>query len=89
MSFGTNLSHDHECLWVLYLNIKNIAYILIQEPQKISEPQKTTEITHIFKKIAYAPPSSRFSPWMQNILLFPCMYLDLSSKIKSGLMVTY
>ena len=25
----------HECLWVLYLNIKNIAYFLIQEPQKI------------------------------------------------------
>ena len=24
-----------ECLWVLYLNIKNIAYFLIQEPQKI------------------------------------------------------
>ena len=25
----------HECLWVLYLNIKNIAYFLIQEFQKI------------------------------------------------------
>ena len=25
----------HECLWVLYLNIKNIAYFLIQEPKKI------------------------------------------------------
>ena len=25
----------HEYLWVLYLNIKNIAHFLIQEPQKI------------------------------------------------------
>ena len=27
----------HRCLWVLYLNIKNAAYFLIQEPQKMSE----------------------------------------------------
>ena len=37
----------HECLWVLYLNIKNIAYFLIQEPKKIWKLQKTSEITHV------------------------------------------
>ena len=35
------------CLWVLYLTIRNIAYLLIQEPQEIWEPQKTSEITHL------------------------------------------
>ena len=35
------------CLWVIYLKIENIAYFLIQEPQKIREPQKTSEITHV------------------------------------------
>ena len=33
--------------WVLYLNIKNIAYFLIQESQKIRKLQKTSEIIHI------------------------------------------
>ena len=37
----------HGYLCVLYLNIKNIAYFLIQEPQKIWVPQKTSEITHV------------------------------------------
>ena len=37
----------HQCLWVLYLNIKNIAYFLIQEFQKIWKLQKTSEITHV------------------------------------------
>ena len=31
----------------IYLNIKNIAYFLIQEPQKIWKFQKTSEITHV------------------------------------------
>ena len=31
----------------IYLNIKNIAYFLIQEPQKIWKLQKTSEITHV------------------------------------------
>ena len=31
----------------IYLNIKNISYFLIQEPQKVWKPQKTSEITHV------------------------------------------
>ena len=45
----------HEGLWVLYLNIENISYFIIQEPQKIWKFQKTSEITHVLWKIAYAP----------------------------------
>ena len=41
----------HECLWVLYLNNKNIAYFLIQESQSIWKLQKTSEITHVFTQI--------------------------------------
>ena len=37
----------YECLWVFYLYIQNIAYFQIQEPQKIWEPQKTSEITYV------------------------------------------
>ena len=37
----------HECLWVLYFNIENISYFIIQEPQKILKFQKTSEITHV------------------------------------------
>ena len=37
----------HEYLWVLYLNIKNIMHFLIQEPQKIWELQKTSEIIFV------------------------------------------
>ena len=31
----------------IYLNIENIAYFLIQGPQKIWKLQKTSEITHV------------------------------------------
>ena len=75
----------HECLWVLYLNIENISYFIIQEPQKIWKFQKTSEITHLLWKIAYGPRrretlSTRvfsvlinkvpFSPLVHNILFY-------------------
>ena len=34
---------------ILMVNIKNIAYFLIQDPRK------TSEVTHVLQKIAYAP----------------------------------
>ena len=42
-----NVIGVYGCLCVLYLNIENISYFIIQEPQKISKFQKTSEITHV------------------------------------------
>ena len=41
----------YKCLWVLSLNIENIAYIAIQEPQKIWKLQKTSKITHVLGRV--------------------------------------
>ena len=62
------------CLCVLHLNIQNVAYSLIHEPQKIWEPQKTSEITHVSWKTAYVPRGGGFINLWVYRLVFSSRY---------------